>query len=349
MLIAFCYDRKSDYIKEGFSSEECIEFDTDDTIESLSVTLTELGHRVVDVGNVKSLVKHLSGEEKPKWDLVFNVTEGWYGLARESQVPALLEAYQIPFTFSDGATLTLCLDKGKTKMVLQHYGIPTAPFAIVPNSGSADYIEKRGTAAVAASPYSSQLTYPLFAKVIAEGSSKGVLRESKVSGPDELNSVIDQICSRYPGQDVLIEKYLAGREITVGLIGTGPKARVLGALECKCNDTLDFMSVDIKNTEMWENKVEETKGDMDDPEVKAACETALKIWRVLGCRDAGRVDMRSDIIGKGAVPHFLEVNPLAGLRPNYSQLPTLASHSGFTYTDLIEMIVTSAVERIDKK
>eukprot|EP00026_Physarum_polycephalum_P015832 Phypoly_transcript_16613.p1 GENE.Phypoly_transcript_16613~~Phypoly_transcript_16613.p1 ORF type:complete len:162 (+),score=15.99 Phypoly_transcript_16613:87-572(+) len=141
LTIAFCYDLKSDYLAQGFSIEECLEFDFEDTIDGVVGALEELGHVVVKVGNIWSLVKHLANDPKPAWDLVFNISEGMFGVGREAQVTGLLEAYRIPCTFADAATLAVCLDKGKTKMIVGAFGIPTAPYAIVSNT----YEDENGT------------------------------------------------------------------------------------------------------------------------------------------------------------------------------------------------------------
>lgn len=154
---------------------------------------------------------------------------------------------------------------------------------------------------------------------------------------------MDLLCERFSGQNILIEKYLAGREFTVGLVGSGSNARVVGAVEIITAKDIDFMTHSIKND--FENEVHV---ELSDPEVKAACDIALRVYKELGCRDAGRVDMRSDKKGDGAIPHFMEINPLAGLRPNYSQLPILAANNNIPHLKLIEIIIQSASERIKK-
>ncbi|KAB8276733.1 hypothetical protein BDV30DRAFT_235405 [Aspergillus minisclerotigenes] len=83
------------------------------------------------VPGVHALVKRLAAGGSETWILAFNMTEGLHGTAREGQVPALLEAYRVPSTFSDAATMELCLDKGRTKMVLQYYLVPTAPLVVL--------------------------------------------------------------------------------------------------------------------------------------------------------------------------------------------------------------------------
>lgn len=95
---------------------DCNRFEVGEAADHIAAVLKKLGHEVVLIPDIHSLVKRLANGEGSKWDLAFNTTEGLHGLAREGQVPALLEAYQIPFTFSDAATMALCLDKGRTKV-----------------------------------------------------------------------------------------------------------------------------------------------------------------------------------------------------------------------------------------
>ena len=114
--IALVYERKSEYLARGFSVEECEELEDDATIDGLTSTLQSLGHTVVQVGDIKDLVKCLAKGSHQVWDLVFTTSEGMYGLAREAQVPALLEAYQIPFIGADAASTVLAHDKAKTKV-----------------------------------------------------------------------------------------------------------------------------------------------------------------------------------------------------------------------------------------
>jgi len=114
LKIAFTFDSRSCWLAEGFTAEQCAEFEDDATIDAISSTLSKLG-TVERIGGLKSLVQRLA-MTTPDWDLVFNISEGYGTVGREAQVPALLEAWGIPFTFSDSATMGLCLDKARTKV-----------------------------------------------------------------------------------------------------------------------------------------------------------------------------------------------------------------------------------------
>ena len=163
MHIGFTYDLKDDYLKAGFSEEEAAEFDGIETIEGIEGALVSLGHRVERIGTVKKLAELLVAGKR--WDIVFNIAEGVSGIGREAQIPALLDAYDIPYVFSDQMVLSLCLHKGMTKRVVRDGGVPTAKFHVV--------AEERDIAEV-------RLDYPLFAKPVAEGTGKGIGAFSKI-------------------------------------------------------------------------------------------------------------------------------------------------------------------------
>ena len=324
LTVGLTYDLRSDYLKEGYSEEETAEFDSEITIRSIEKTLKELGYRTQRIGNVKALIKALS--EGVRWDLVFNIAEGMYGIGREAQVPALLDVYQIPYVFSDPLVLSLTLHKGLTKRVIRDCGIPTANFAIV---------EKESDLA------NVNLRYPLFAKPVAEGTGKGIDSKSKVNSKAELDILCKDLLDRF-NQPVLVEEYLPGREFTVGVVGTGADARVLGAMEIVITAKAKENLYSYHTKENWRGIVEYpmATGDIE----KKCVEVALGAWRTLGCRDGGRIDLKMDAAG---VPNFIEVNPLAGINPEHSDLPMLAGKKGINFNQLIDMIMKSAITRIN--
>ena len=122
MKIGLTYDLRSEYLKMGYSELETAEFDRDDTIEAIESTLHELGYETERIGHAKQLAKALTTGKR--WDLVFNIAEGLHGIGREAQVPALLDLYEIPYTFSDPLVMSLTLHKGLTKRVLRDAGVP---------------------------------------------------------------------------------------------------------------------------------------------------------------------------------------------------------------------------------
>ncbi|PPQ89777.1 hypothetical protein CVT25_008063 [Psilocybe cyanescens] len=364
LKIAFTYDSRSEWLACGYSAEQCAEFDSDETIEGIAASLRKLG-TVQMIGGLKALTEALT-TSKPDWDIVFNICEGFGSMGREAQVPALLEAWGIPFTFSDSATLGLCLDKAKTKMVLDHYGVPTAPFACVPPRNTWPEKGVSPISIIQNSPHSHALeSFPLFVKPAAEGTGMGITQANKVTDYEQLTKVVEDLSRRYPTQTILIERFLQGREFTVGIIGTGAEARAVGVREMvflKDNPTfpidpttayvdmdpalldLDVYGYDLKRVSSPNPQYVDLHLS-SDPAAQGAAEVAVKAWTLLGCRDGGRVDIRHDTKNADAVPNFIEVNPLAGLTPGYSDFPLLAQANGIGYDQLLSMIVYGASKR----
>lgn len=322
MKVGLTYDLRADYLAEGYGELETAEFDRPDTIDAIENALIRMGFETDRIGHFRSLIGRVANGDR--WDLVFNIAEGMYGIGRESQVPALLDAYQIPYVFSDPLVNALTLHKGMTKRVVRDAGIPTADFAVVEHEGDVAAID---------------LPYPLFAKPVAEGTAKGIDRTSKIKSRDELVRVCRQLLKQYR-QPVLVETFLPGREFTVGLVGTAQNARVVGNMEIILLDQADPEIYTYVNKENCEELVKYVKAD--DAKAREAEAVSLAAYRVLGCRDGGRVDVRAD--ANGAIK-FLEVNPLAGLHPEHSDLPILCTLNGIAYQELMEMIVESAMDR----
>lgn len=326
MKIGLTYDLRQEYLAAGYSEEETAEFDRPDTIEAIANAVRELGHEPDRIGNVRQLTAQLAAGVR--WDLVFNICEGMYGRAREAQVPALLDAYDIPYTFSDPLIMALSLDKGLTKTVVRAAGVPTPDFAVVAKLGDVDQVA---------------LPFPVFAKPIAEGTGKGVDPRSKIDTANDLRAVCHDLLDRFR-QPVLVEQFLPGREFTVGLWGTDSAAAVIGTLEIVLLDQAEPEVYSYTNKEKCEELVEyRLARASEDEKVREAERISLAAWRALGCRDAGRIDVRCDQHGQ---PCFIEVNPLAGLHPAHSDLPILCTKLGIPYLTLIRRIVNSASERV---
>jgi D-alanine-D-alanine ligase len=314
MRIGFTYDLVSDWAFEGLDAEQLAEFDADVTIAAIAAHFSARGHEVESIGRARALLGRLA--DGARWDIVFNICEGLHGPGREALVPALLESLSIPCVFSDSLVMALALHKGHTKRVVRDAGLPTADFFVADRADTA-----------------CPLAYPVFLKPVAEGTGKGIGPTSLCRTPREVASGAARLLARFR-QPVLAEAYLPGREFTVGIVGTGDAAHVVGAMEIDSSATYGFA----------------TKKDYaavryrlaDDAEGRAAAEVALGAWRLLGCRDGGRVDLRSDAAGQ---PNFLEVNPLPGLHPVDSDLVILAGLAGRDHAWLLDRIMESACAR----
>jgi D-alanine-D-alanine ligase len=323
MHVALTYDLKDDYLALGVDPEMAAEFDSRVTIDGLGNALEALGHRVTRVGNVFELVKRLGRGER--FDLAFNIAEGMHGFAREAQVPALLDAYAIPHVFSDAMVCALTLHKAMTKRVLRDCGIATPEFWLI---GSEDEID--------AVPVAGEL----FVKPVAEGTSKGIGRDARVTSREQLRSLATRLLERFR-QPVLIERYLEGREVTVGVLGTGTRARAIGTMEVLLLAGAEPGIYSYQNKDDWRGKVDYRL--LHDDFGRRCAAMALAAWRALGCRDGGRVDLRADA---GGNPQVLEINPLPGMNPETSDLPILCRLAGISYEELVRRIVDSALERV---
>ncbi len=328
MRIGLTYDLRDEYLAAGFGEEETAEFDRADTIEALEAALRRLGHDPQRIGNARQLMARLGQGER--WDLVFNIAEGLYGVGRESLVPVLLDHFQIPYTFSDPLVMALSLHKAMAKRVVRDAGLPTPDFAVVETAAAADAVT---------------LPLPVFVKPVAEGTGKGVTPASVVRRREDLRPLCQALIERYR-QPALVEALLPGREFTVGLVGTGPRAEVLGTLEVVLLAGAEAEVYSYLNKERCEELVEYRLVRPDrDPRVAEAEAIALAAWRLLDCRDGGRIDLRCDAEGRC---HFLEANPLAGLHPAHSDLPILCTQLGIPYEELIGRILTSALDRVEQ-
>jgi D-alanine-D-alanine ligase len=327
LRVGITYDLREAWLEAGYSEIETAEFDRADTIDSIYDALTRLGYRVDRIGHLQQLAMRLV--DGSRWDIVFNICEGMHGLGREAQVPALLDAYQIPYVFSDPLVCALALHKGMTKDVVRASGVATPDFAVVQEPGQLRNL---------------RLPYPLFAKPVAEGTGKGVSSESKINNAAELRSVCRRLLAEHK-QPVLVERFLPGREFTVGILGTGRKALAIGTMEIALLPEADAEVYSYRNKENCEELVEYRM--LEEDKLRTRVESlALRAWRALGCRDAGRIDVRLDETGE---PHFIEVNPLAGLHPEHSDLPIMAAKAGIDYVDLIGGIMNSAKVRCGRR
>ncbi len=324
MIVGLTCDLRADYKDFDCDEEALAEFDSEETISLLEGAIRSLGYKTDRIGNARSLCSRLVAGER--WDLVFNIAEGLSGRCRESYVPSILETYQIGYTFSDPLVCALTLDKGFAKRIVQNAGLPTARFAVVESSEDICRV---------------CLDYPLFVKPLAEGTGKGINHKSRIESHDQLIDMCEYLLGRF-AQPVLVEEFLPGREFTVGILGNGNDAYVLGIMEIELpqdNNGAIYSYVAKEQCEKLVNYIPYRGGSL----YKQLEHLAVESYRVLQCRDAARVDIRCDRKG---VPCFLEVNPLPGLHPTHSDLPMIATQEGMSYQDLIGAIISNALKRL---
>ncbi len=312
----------------GARPDAYAEFDTEESIGYLEAALRDLGHDARRIGDLRALMDFLRGGERV--DLVFNMAEGRGSRSREAHVPALLEAYAIPYTGSDPLTLSLCLDKAATKRLWQWAGLPTPAFVV---ADDVTILAGNGLP-----------PYPLFVKPLHEGTSKGINGASIVTSPEALAERVAWIAATYR-QPALIEPFLSGREFSVGILGTGARARVIGVTEI-CPRAASGVA-DFHEKQRWDSAITGVFAPLPaSPLREQLTALALQAYRVLECRDLGRVDLRLDADG---APQLLELNPIVGLYPHSSIMPILARQAGMSFNALVAAIVAEARARCGKE
>lgn len=325
MIIGIAYDLKQDFCSDEAGPDDWLEeYDSEDTIQALQNVIERLGHRAVRLGGGRTFLERI---KTTSVELVFNLAEGAKGRNREAHIPTLLEMLGIPYTHSDPLTLALTLDKEMAKRVVMSEGISTPGFRLISDQMDAEHID---------------LPFPLFVKPACEGSSKGIRSHSRVNDKEALRHEIDRLLGDYRAP-VLVETFLPGREFTTGVLGNGCPY-VLGVMEVGPVEGLveDFVYCTTTKRECDQRVRYTCPPELPLPLLHRIEEVALGSYRVLGCRDVARIDIRLDWDG---TPHFLEANPLPGLAPGYSDLVILADRVGWSYQELVETILLHAFQR----
>jgi D-alanine-D-alanine ligase len=311
------------------------EFDSPETIEALAAAIRGLGHEVELLGDgepmLRRLLRRASGEGGRRPDLVFNFAEGTgTSRSREARVPALLEMLGIPYTGSDPLTLAVTLDKQCAKRLVRSAGVATPDWLVV--DGDVDQFQDRLEA----------LPLPVIVKPAFEGSSKGIHSTNLVEEPDRLIETVADLVAAYR-QPVLVEEFIDGDELTVGIVGNQPR-EPLGIMRVVPLERSGPFVYSLEVKRDWERLVRyECPAKLAAPDTRAVADAALAVWNALGCRDLARVDFRL----RNHVPYFLEVNPLPGLNPKSSDLVLMARALGLSYPDLISRILKAAIERLN--
>lgn len=330
MRIGITYNLKSDRpLSAELPDDFQEEFDSPRTIQAIADVLRQSGHDVQPLGDGKEMLARVL---KDPPDLVFNIAEG-QGIARsrEARVPAVLEMLDIPFTGSDPLTCAVTLDKDCAKRVAQSAGL-ICPRGIVVYRDDDPAMIRDDPAFPG---------FPVLLKPAWEGSSKGIRGKCLVESPEELVEIVDSL-RRDHRQPILVEEFIAGEELTVGLVGNADP-QVIGVMRVIPRKKADRFIYSLEVKRDWERQVRyECPPRLPDIELQAVCHAARQAFRVLGCRDVARVDFRL----RDGIPYFLEVNPLPGLNPDSSDLVILAQMSGWSYAQLIQSILNAALERM---
>ncbi|QEL16152.1 D-alanine--D-alanine ligase family protein [Limnoglobus roseus] len=311
------------------------EFDAPVTIHAIADVLTSLGHSVSLLHDGRPLLETLL-RNKP--DFVFNFAEGTgVGRSREARVPAVCEMLDIPYTGSDPLALAVALDKGLTRRIVQTADVVvpkglTLKFDAAPYDG--DFSE------FPAMLEASELPLPVIAKPTFEGSSKGVRNRCLIRTPEEFGPTVMKLWEDYR-QPVLVEEFIAGTEVTVGVLGNDPP-QVFGLMSITPKEATEHFVYSLEVKRDYKQQVDYASPPaLPVPVLRAVEAAALMVFDVLGCRDVARLDFRV----RDGVPYFIEINPLPGLNPESSDLVILAGLIGVSHADLITRIVNAAMTR----
>jgi D-alanine-D-alanine ligase len=338
MKIGITYDLKADAPADPDRPDDFQEeFDSPATIEAIAGALRGLGHEVEKLGDGRELLERLLARPP---EFVFNIAEGQgVGRAREARVPAVLEMLDIPYTGSDPLTLAVTLDKDSAKRLVASAGVAVPKGVVIPVENQLQIANCKF--AICNLQFAiCNLQFPVIVKPAWEGSSKGIRGKSLVDSPDELPGVVESL-SRDHRQPILVEEYIEGDELTVGVVGNAPP-RVVGVMRVLPRQTNGRFIYSLEVKRDWRQQVRyECPARLSPQDTRAVEDAALAAYAALGCRDVSRVDFRL----RDGVPYFLEVNPLPGLNPESGDLVLLAGLAGWTYAGLIETILRAAVQR----
>jgi len=332
---------------DGMPEDQWDDLDSEKTINALLEAIRSGGHTCEFLEADISLLDTI---RKYQPDICFNIAEGHFGDGREAQIPALLEMLRIPYTGSKVLTLALALDKSMTKRILHWHELPTPDFQTF------ERINEK---------LHDDLKFPLFVKPSREGTGMGVSAKSIVYNQNELREQIDFIMRKY-SQPALVEQYIQGREVTIGMVGNliGPVARRLpvNPNAPRIQAGLHFfppMEVDLKPFQdsdvVYSNRLKVALADqlnyicpapLDDEMIDELNWLAAAVFRVVGAKDVSRIDFRLDETN-GLKPYILEINPLPGLSPGISDIVIEAAADGIEHAELVNMILDSALERYE--
>lgn len=255
-------------------------------------------------------------------DICFNFSEGHFGTSREAQIPAILDAYEIPYTGSGVLGMSLSHDKAIAKRMFRGAGLPT-PASILIND-----------------PYKipkANLRYPLFVKPASEGSSIGINENAVVHNETELKKQVEWVWNLVKSA-VLVEEYIQGREFSIGVVG---------------NEVLPIIEI-ITPTGFYSNSLKKNENDLycvcpallDKNTTRKLKEIAIRGMECLNIHDFCRMDLRLD---SKQNPYILEINPLPNLHPDPRDgfLILAANAAGWSYEQLVNRILLAALKRYD--
>ncbi len=316
-------------LPHGESRDLVADQESAQTAEALAAGLRSIGYRaeVAALGAVAEMPSAL-GRYDPRRTLMFNLCEAPEGkTSEEPKVVQMLEAMRFRYTGATATALATCIDKARTKRILQAHGVPTAPFQVCRSPRAT----VRG------------VRLPAIVKPLAEDGSIGITRDSVVTSREALRRQISYVLDTYR-QPALVEEFLPGREFNVAVWGNGT-LHVLPLAELQFGDYPELERLchyDAKwseDTPEYAVIVPHCPAEVDAELAERLRSVALKSYQVMGLKDYGRVDMRV----RDGMPYVLEVNPNPCLASD-AGFWKAAQAAGYDYAHMVERIVRWAWE-----
>ena len=332
MRIGLTYDLKERVPEPQGRPEDALEeYDSMETVEAIAKAIEGRGHAAVRLGGGRDFLNRILAE---KVDLVFNIAEGLGNFrSREAQVPSVLEMLGVPYSGSDPLCLALTLEKPLAKRLVSFAGVATPKWMVI-----------RDAAQLAEADW-GVFPLPAFAKPAHEGSSKGIRVTSRLKSTPQIVEAVKGLLEHYR-QPVMVEEFIDGDEVTVGLVGNSPP-RVVGIMRVLPRRKTDHFVYSLEVKRDWESLLTyECPAQLATGVLQDIVDYSLRASEALGCRDFARMDFR---ISPDGIPYFLEVNPLPGLNPKSGDLPIMARKVGWTYEDLISAVLDAALQRLGAK
>jgi D-alanine-D-alanine ligase len=328
MKIGLSYDLKDKVPEPQGKPEDALEeYDSLETVDAIAKAIEAQHHSVVKLGGGREFLNNVLGQ---RVDLVFNVAEGLGNYrSREAQVPSVLEMLGVPYSGSDPLCLAVSLEKPLAKRLVSFSGVATPRWQVVSDTRQLKEVEW------------GQFPLPAFAKPAHEGSSKGIRITSRLENSPQIVEAVTGLLEYYQ-QPVMVEEFISGEEVTVGVIGNSPP-KVVGIMRVVPRKKTDCFVYSLEVKRDWESLLTyECPALLGKGVLQDIADSSLKAYAALGCRDFARMDFR---ISPDGTPYFLEINPLPGLNPKSGDLPIMAGKMGWTYEALISAVLNAALQR----
>jgi D-alanine-D-alanine ligase len=328
MKIGLSYDLKDKVPEPQGKPEDALEeYDSLETVDAIAKAIEAQHHSVVKLGGGREFLSNIMCQ---RVDLVFNIAEGLGNYrSREAQAPSVLEMLGVPYSGSDPLCLAVSLEKPLAKRLVSFSGVATPRWQVVSDTRQLKEVEW------------SQFSLPAFAKPAHEGSSKGIRMTSRLENSQQIVEAVTGLLEYYQ-QPVMVEEFISGEEVTVGVIGNSPP-KVVGIMRVVPRKKTDYFVYSLEVKRDWESLLTyECPALLGKGVLQDIADSSLKAYEALGCRDFARMDFR---IGPDGTPYFLEINPLPGLNPKSGDLPIMAGKMGWTYEALISAVLNAALQR----